>query len=256
MRAPASALAFALAASLASAQTRPLRTEQASTAPAGRLALELGAESMRAEPNPLSGGDRERWDVPLLRLVWSPAANVELDLEWVGRVIAKEDPDFGDVSDWGDVTLRAKARFVEEQGPRPALGARFGVTLPETTFGNGLGPDTLRMRAELLLTQPLGRLRLDANAGLAIEDDPVFPHRQDDLLAYGVALRLPAGSLELLAEVNGLLDATEKPSAAEARAGIRFGSGRVKGDLAVRIGLGQRDGDWGASAGLSWTLRD
>ena len=49
-----------------------------------------------------------------------------MDVEWVGRVIARDDPDFGNVSDFGDVTLRAKVRFAEggEGGRRSARASR------------------------------------------------------------------------------------------------------------------------------------
>src|SRR5688572_7747778 len=97
--------AVLLAAAHASAQTRPLQTEEAATAPAGTVVLEVGADAMADEPNFLTGEPRNRLDLPVLRLVYSPAGNVEMDVEWVARVIARDDPDFGDVSDFGDVTL-------------------------------------------------------------------------------------------------------------------------------------------------------
>src|SRR5262245_13044891 len=134
-------------------QTRPLATEEATTAGAGSVLLETGVDFIRDEPNFLTGQPRDRWDVPVLRLGYAPAGNVELDLEWVGRVIARADPDFGNVSDFGDVTLRAKVRFSEPKPGRPTLAARFVVTLPETSFGNGLGPNALRMSAQALLSQ-------------------------------------------------------------------------------------------------------
>jgi len=58
------------------AQTRPLQTEEASTAPAGTVVLEAGADVIADEPNFLTGEERGRWDAPVLRLVYSPAGNV------------------------------------------------------------------------------------------------------------------------------------------------------------------------------------
>jgi hypothetical protein len=239
------------------AQTRPLLTEQAATASAGTVMLELGADAMRAEPNFLTGRARDRFDLPVLRLVWSPADTVELDLEWVGRVMARDDPDFGDVSDWGDVTLRAKARLREGGDGGPSLAARFGVTLPETSFGNGLGPNALRMSVQLLLSQNLGATLLHLNAGLAIHDEVLRAHEQRDFLAYGVALERPLGPrTALLAEVSGRAGSGQ-PGAderAEARAGLRMGRERLRVDAAVRRGLAAADGEWGLTAGLSWTI--
>ena len=252
------AILAASAAASALAQTRPLSTEEATTAPAGRIVLEAGADGIRAEPNFITGRERDRLDLPVLRLVFSPSGNVEIDVEWVGRVVARNDPDFGTVSDWGDVTLRAKVRLVEEAAGRPALAARFGVTLPETSFGNGLGPNVLRMSAQMLLSKTLGRTAFHLNAGLAIHDEVLRPHEQRDFFAYGLALVRPFGEqLSLVAEVagragNGAPGAEER---AEARAGFRFGGRRVRGDAAVRRGLAEADGTWGLTAGLTWTIR-
>ena len=242
----------------ASAQTRPLQTEEATTAPRGRVALEVGQDFMKDEPNFLHGQPRNRWDGPTLRFVWSPADPVEVDLEWVTRIATPSDPVFGDVRGFGDVTLRTKLRLVDGAESRTTLGARYLVTLPQTDYEEGLGPNTLRMAAQLLLTQPLGRARVHLNAGVAIEDQPDREHFQRDFLAFGAALEVPIGALTALAEVAGKAgDGT--PGAderIEARAGLRFGRGRLRGDVAVRRGLAEADGTWGATAGFSLALRD
>jgi hypothetical protein len=251
LRAP-SILLIALMASRAAAQTRPLLTEEAYTAPRGTLVLEAGGDAIRAEPNFLTGRQRDRWAGPVFRLVHSPADAVEIDVEWTARVGARSDPDFGDVSDFGDVALRAKVAF------RRGVAARFAVTLPQTSFGNGLGPNTLRMSAELLLSKRLGPARVHANGGLALQDEPLRAHEQRDLFAYGVAAAVSLGSrTEAVAELAGLAgDGMPGADAhAEARLGLRHRTGRVGWDAAVRRGLAEADGTWGLTAGLHWTLR-
>jgi hypothetical protein len=236
----------------AAAQTRPLVTEEAYTAPGGTLVLEVGGDFIRSEPNFLTGRPRDRYAGPVLRLVQSPADSVEIDLEWTARVGVRADPDFGDVSDYGDVALRAKVAF------HRGVAARFAVTLPETSFGNGLGPNTLRMSADLLLSHTAGPLGLHANAGLALQDEPLRPHEQRDFLAYGVAGVLRLGDrAAALAEVAGLAG-RGMPGAdarSEARFGVRYRMGRIRWDAAVRRGLAEADGTWGATAGLAWTLK-
>jgi len=262
------ALAVLLAAcgATARAQSRPLLTEAATTAPAGTLVFETGFDVMADEPSYVTGVERTRWDGPLLRLVFSPAASVEIDLEWVARVGVWAEEGRGDVasSEPGDVTLRAKWRVVEGAKGRPTIGARFGVVLPQTSFEDesfnplGLGPNTLRAFVEALLTQPIGPLRLHANAGLFLHDEVYRPHDQRDFLSYGLALEWPAGGgFSLLAEVagragDGMPGAEER---SEARAGLRYGRGRVRVDAAVRRGLAEADGTWGATAGLAWDAR-
>ena len=240
-------------------QTRPLLTEEATTAGAGSVLFEAGVDFIRDEPNFLTGRVRDRWDAPVLRLVYAPAGNVELDVEWVGRIFARGDPDFGNVSDYGDVTLRAKVRFSEPKPGRPTLAARFGVTLPETSFGTGLGPNTLRMVAQLLLSQAWSRFSLHLNAGLAIHDEALRPHEQRDFLAWGVATSLGLGGrASLVAEAagrsgDGMPGAEER---AELRAGVRYGTGRLKWDAALRRGLAEADGTWGFTVGLAWQVRE
>jgi hypothetical protein len=256
----------ALGAAEAAAQNRPLRTEPAVTAPAGTLVFETGFDVIADEPSYVTGVERTRWDGPLLRLVYSPAANVELDFEWVARVGVAGEAGRGDIqsSDWGDVTLRAKWRIVEGGGTCPTLGVRFGVILPETSFDDkqfnplGLGPNTIRAFVEGLLTRPAGRGLIHVNAGLFLHDEVYRPHDQRDFLSYGVALEWPATPrLSLLAEVAGRTGDGE-PGAdvrSEARAGLRLGGGRLRGDVALRRGLATADGTWGITAGLAWTAR-
>jgi hypothetical protein len=247
-----------LLAPSASGETRPLLTEEATTAVAGTLVLESGAEFIAAEPNFLTGRERNRWAFPLLRVVYSPAANVEMDLEWVGRVGAIHDPDFGSVSDSGDVTLRAKIRFRDGGERRATIGARFAVSLPETKASEGLGPNALRVSAQMLLTRPLGRASLHLNAGLAIQDKPLSAHEQRDFVAYGVAVTSRvAPRIEAVGELAGLSGA-ESPGAdqhAELRFGLRYSRGPVRWDAALRRGLTDADGTWGVTAGLAWTIR-
>jgi hypothetical protein len=257
------ALLAAAGARPALAQTRPLLTEPAVTAPAGTLVLETGFDVIGDEPSYVTGAERTRWDGPALRLVYSPARSVELDFEWVARVGVAGEEGRGDIqsSDWGDATLRAKWRIVEGTAGRPAVGVRFGVVLPHTSFEDvefnplGLGPNTLRAFVEGLLTQPVGRARMHANVGLFLHDEVFRPHDQRDFLSYGLALEWPAtGRLALLAEVAGRAGDGE-PGAevrSEARAGLRFGGGRLTWDAALRRGLATADGSWGVTIGFAW----
>ena len=159
------------------------------------------------------------------------------------------------MSDFGDVALRAKVRVAG--GDRNALALRFGVLLPQTSFGNGLGPNTLRTFAQVLATKAIGRASLHVNAGLALLDEPLRAHEQRDMLAYGVALTVPVGWMTLAGEVAGLAG-SGSPGAderSEARLGARIGRGRVRGDVAVRRGLTETVGEWGVTGGVTFTLR-
>ncbi len=269
MRTPLVPLALAAllcAAGNAVAQNHPLQTEPAVTAPAGRLVLETGFDVIAREPSYITGVERSAWSGPLLRLVYSPADNVELDVEWVVRVGVWGDHQRGGAkaSDFGDFALRAKWRIAEGGEGRPTIGARFGVFLPETSYDDklfrplGLGPNTLRFFVEGLLTQRVGHGQLHANAGLFLADEVLRPHDQRDLLSYGLALEWPVrAALVALVELAGRVgDGRPGVDArSEARAGLRLTRGRVVWDVALRRGLAAADGTWGGTAGLSWTIR-
>ena len=253
------AAAFALATGTRGyAQTRPLATEEASTAAAGTVVLEAGASAISGEPNYLTGAARDRWGAPELRLVFSPAGNVEIDVEWTVRVGVWSDPDFGDVSDFGDVALRAKVRVAGRPGGKDALGLRFGVVMPQTTFGNGLGPDTLRTTAQVLASKTVFGLVVHLDAGIEIHDEPLNAHVQSDLFAYGAAVTWPLGRVTLVGEVAGLAGRGSPGADArgEARAGARLGRGRWRIDGAVRRGLTRAAGEWGITAGVTWMMRE
>jgi hypothetical protein len=240
------------------AQTRPLLTEEATTPAAGSVSLEAGADFINAEPNYLTGKPRDRYAAPALRFTASPADNVQMDFEWVARVGAISDPDFGSTSASGDVTLRAKVRLRDAGPGRTALGARFGVTLADTHFGDGLGPNTLRMSAQLLLTHLLGPARLHANAGLALQDEPLRAHQQRDFVAFGIAGEIPVGRrVTALGEIAGNAGngAPGADQHVELRGGVRVAARRLTWDVALRRGLTQTDGTWGFTAGLSYRIR-
>jgi hypothetical protein len=248
----------------ASGQEQPLRTETALTAPAGTLVFETGIDAITDEPSYVTGLERNRWDGPLLRLVYSPADNVELDAEWVVRVGVWDEP--GRVvqsSYWGDVSLRAKWRILAGGARRPTLGARLAVALPQTEFEDeqfrplGLGPNTTRVAIEALASQPLGPLRLDLNAGLLLFEEVFRAHEQRDFLSYGVALVWSASPLSLVAEVAGRAGDGMRGAdqSSEARLGLRFGRGQLRASAALRRGLLSTDGEWGATLGLTWSWR-
>ncbi len=252
------------AAGPAAPQTLPLMTEQATTAREGTLVFETGLDAIADEPNYVTTVRRAVWSGPLLRLVYSPSDAVELDVEWIARVGVLDEKNRGDVqsSSWGDVTLRAKWRIVGGRGNRPTLGARFGVSLPQTPFEDtgfhplGLGPNTLRAFAEALGSRSFGPLHVDLNAGLLLADEVFRPHRQSDFLSYGLAAdwRLTT-RLSAVAEWAGRSgDGSPGTDArSELRAGVRVGHDRFRGGLGLRRGLAAADGSWGLIVGVSWT---
>jgi hypothetical protein len=267
MKAPGRAVVVSLAVVLltlaghAVGQTRPLLTEEAKTAPGGTIAFEVGGDFMHREPNFLTRQVRDVAQGPTLRFIFSPGDAVEIDVEWVARVAAFNDAQYGNVSDWGDITLRTKARVWAGAGNRPTVALRYGLTLPQTkccAAGYALGPNALRMTADVLASQAVAGFVLHGNAGLGVHDEVLRPHEQRDFLTYGMAVERPFGRrVVLLGEWAGRAGRgmPGADSHSELRLGLRLGSERLRWDAALRRGLDPADGKWGATAGLRWVLR-
>lgn len=269
----AAVLAMTAWGTAASAQQRPLVTEDPRTVGGGQVLVELGVDWMRDIAFPLSGLRGELLTAPAIGISVGvgPIAEIQIDgspyrrLRITERTVAPLSRllplDLREASAVDDVVIATKLRLVNEGRGRPALGLRFATRLPNASNESGLGHDTTDFFASFLLGKTVGSVRLVANAGVAIVGDPVVAARQDDLLTLGMslALALPKG-FELVSEYNGRLNlADDTPRAGAesrgvARGGLRFTRGPVRLDAAALFGATTADLDIGATAGLTWTF--
>ncbi len=258
MRSTWTCVLFSLCVSSAFAQTGPRLTEEAATARAGRVRLETALAFILDEPNFATARTQDRFDGPVVRLVYSPADTVEIDVEWTALVVGFGDPDRGTLQDVGDVSLRSKVRLRGGDDEQNVLGARFAVTLPQTEFDKGLGPNTLRTLTQLLFTHRGGAFDVHLNAGLALEDDVFDPHTQNDFLEYGVGWEWHRGKpTALVAEITGRAGKITRgaQSRSEVRLGVRREGKYVSWHAALRRGLLDAQGTSGLYTGLAWTIR-
>src|SRR5512138_362692 len=130
--------------SLASAQQRPLITEDVDIIPPGTLRIEGGLDFMQGAKFPVSGitGDLTRVGVIGVNIGMGP--NVEFQIEGVARNVLSINsrgvsaiplnlaPGANSSTDTGDFTLWAKFKLRNETKRGPSLGFRFGVTLPNS----------------------------------------------------------------------------------------------------------------------------
>ncbi len=253
-----------------SGQQRPLVTESTDTVAEHHLRLELGAEWLQDAVFPLSGleGDLTRIGVFGLRFGLGGAAEIELQgvaqdrLGIEKRSEAPHSPllDFSgnSTSDFGDVLLGTKFRFVQEQKGIPALGFRFAVELPNASNEKGLGNDETNAYAAFLLSKKIGKAQVNGNLGLAILGDPLDAGAQDDLLTYGFSGVYHASPrLNLVADLYGRTGpggiGTEEQS--RLRAGVQVKAWEFYWDAGVFAGFRSTDPSWGIVFGLSRDLK-
>lgn len=268
------ALAWALLASRAEAQQRPLVTEDPQTVGAGQILFETGVDWMQGVSFPASGlrGDLISGPTIGISVGVGPIAEIQIDgspyrqLTITERRAAPLSPglsfDGDTTSAVDDFVVATKLRLLNEGRGRPALGLRFATKLPNASNESGLGQDTTDFFASFLIGKTVARVRWVANAGLAIVGDPVVAARQEDLLTFGMSLAARVGrGVELVSEYNGRMNlaATSPVAGTEnrgmARAGVRYSRGSVRLDAAALFGATSDDLDIGATAGLTWVFR-
>ena len=256
----------------ASAQQRPLITEDPLTVGSGRLLFEAGVDYEQDVKYPLSGLSGDLFSVPTLgvSIGVSSIAEIQIDggvlqkLSVTERVRAPLTPllDFSGTttSSFRDLLIGTKLQLLGERPGRPALGARFVTRLPLASLESGLGRDTTDFAASFLIGKTVESVRLVGNFGFLMLDDPVLPAQQDTLMTYGFSVaRAVAEGFELVGEVSGRLNLAEVDAlGAETRGfgrfGARFTRGAVRVDGAFLLGLSPRDPDWGITGGLTWVV--
>jgi hypothetical protein len=267
-----SLILFATAA-VASAQQRPLVTEDPETIGAGRVLIEAGLDLENEVFYPVSGLEGDRLSVPTVGISvgLSSIAEIQIDGGLYQRLsISDRRPaplsgvlDFsGDTtSDVEDFFIATKIRFLTEAASRPAMGLRFATRLATASNEAGLGHDMTDFYASLLIGKTVESVRIVGNAGLEIAGDPTATvPEQNDFLTFGISVaRAMTTSAEIVAEVNGRLNlANIVDPGAENRAVMRFGSrythGAVRIDGGVLLGMTSRDPQIGVTAGFTWVL--
>jgi hypothetical protein len=271
-------LAFVLAlfawAAPASAQQRPLVTQDPETIGAGRVLLEGWVSAAHDVTYPQYGFKGDLWQLPVL------GVNVGLssiaDLQITGGPynyfsITSRDPTAplaGVVTATGDsthsvedITIGAKIRLVPEGGRRPSFGFRFATRLPNASRKTGIGQDTTDFNALLLFAKTVQSIRVVGNIGYVIMSEPLDGTRQNDLLAYGFSFaRAVTNRTEIVGEINGRASVRNgvAPVGTESRGllklGGRFTQGPVRFDAAIFFGLNSVDPTVGFTAGATYVF--
>ncbi len=259
----------------AQAQQRPLITEDVDIIPPGSLRIEAGIDFMQDARFPLSGlrGDLTRVGVIGVTIGLSP--NVEVQIEGVAQNFLSINertlpspidldlpPGAISTSGTGDFTLATKIKIRNETRRAPSLGFRFGVELPNSSEGRGIGVNQTNAFGTILVGKRFGRdgrLNTFGNIGIGILTAPLDRFTQNDVLLYGIAgIFRVNDQFNIAGEINGRANTrggraplgTE--SLSEARLGFQLRAANLRFDFAGIAGLSSFSPRSGLTFGVTY----
>jgi hypothetical protein len=261
------------AANLASAQQRPLVTEDPEPIGAGRVLIEGGVDAARAQEYPVSGLKGNLVRVPTIGISVGLSSIAEFQIDGglytrlniterrAGPLASEVTATGTSTHDVEDTVIATKIRLLTEAAHQPTLGIRFATKLPNASNESGLGLDTTDFYASLLGAKTVQSIRVVANVGVGILADPTIGHRQNDVLTYGLSLaRAVTQAAELVGEINGRASTrggdpfpgTESRS--QFKVGGRYTHGLLRVDAAVFVGLTSIDPTIGGTVGFTYVF--
>lgn len=261
-------------ASVARAQQRPLITEDVDIIPPGSIRIEAGIDFMQGAKYTVSGlrGDLTR--VGVIGINFGMGPNVEFQIEGVAQnylsinsrgpsaIPLNLAPGANSSNDTGDFTISAKFKLRNETRRGPSLGFRFGVQLPNSSQGTGIGLNQTNAYGQILVGKkfgPDGRFNTFGNLGMAILTAPTELFSQNDVITYGAAGIFRINKMFSIAgEVNGR--ANTRPgdgplgteSHSEARLGMQIRASGLRFDFAGIKGLTSFSPNSGFTVGVTY----
>lgn len=263
-----------LCAVAANAQQRPLITEDVDIIPPGTVRIEAGIDFMQRAKYPVSGINGDLTRVGVIGVSFGMGPNVQFEIEGVAQNYVSINsrgpsaipldlaPGANSTNDTGDFTLAAKFKLRNETRRGPSLGFRFGVQLPNSSQGTGVGLNQTNAFGSILVGKKFGqdgRFNTFGNLGLAILTAPTELFSQNDVITYGLAgiFRLNK-QFSIAGEVNGR--ANTRPgggplgteSMSEARLGMQIRASGLRFDLAAIKGLTSFSPNSGFTVGVTY----
>ena len=260
--------------SSAQAQQRPLLTEDVDIIPPGTIRIEAGLDFLQDARFPVSGITGDLTRVGVIGIHFGMGPNVEFQIEGVAQNFLSINsrgpsaiplnllPGANSSNDTGDFTLSAKFKLRNETRRGPSLGFRFGVQLPNSSQGTGIGLNQTNAFGSLLIGKKFGRdgrLNTFGNIGIAILTAPTELFSQNDVITYGLAgIYRINRQFAIAAEVNGR--ANTRPgngplgteSQSEARLGMQIRASGLRFDFAGIKGLTSFTPNSGFTVGVTY----
>src|SRR5215208_8091094 len=153
----------------ASAQQRPLITEDVDIIPPGSIRVEAGIDFMQGAKYTVSGLKGDLTRVGVIGVSFGMGPNVEFQIEGVAQnylsinsrgvsaIPLELAPGVNSTNGTGDFTLAAKFKLRNETRRGPSLGFRFGVQLPNSNEGRGIGINQTNAFGSILVGKKFGQ---------------------------------------------------------------------------------------------------
>jgi hypothetical protein len=246
-----------------------LQTNNLQLTPAGTMRAQLGLEFRPGWQAPLARATGDLYRLGLLRFDFGIANNVTIQIRGAIRQVLRfdEKPTSSLVAsssktahDVGDFTIATLARLIPAGKYRPAFGFRIETKLPNTNQERGIGANTTDVTMSVLATKQFGGATVFTDMGIGILTAPRHLNDQNDVLVYGIGtLWSISKKIQFVGEINGFVSPRQQiPLGTEDRSAVRLGVvwklTRFSLEVLAVDGLTQREGNFGAIAGVSWQL--
>lgn len=262
-----------LIAGSASAQQRPLVTEDPETIGAGRLLLEAGVDILRDYQNTVSGLKGNLVSVPTIGISIGLSSIAELQIDggiYNSLSVSSRNPNAplaslltvtgNSTHDVSNAVLATKIRILPETASRPAFGIRFATKLPNASNEKGIDLDTTDVSGTLLIAKTVQSIRVVGNLGAGILTNPTSGVGQNDVFLYGLSFaRAVTQAAELVGELNGRASTRSSAFPGTESRGIlkiggRYTRGPVRLDAGVLVGLTTIDPTIGLTVGGTYVF--
>jgi len=246
----------------ASAQQRPLMTDDVDTTPPGAFEVGAGVDFFQNAKFPLSGLTGDLTRVGDLRIRTGFAPNVELEIEGTlqnflaintrGTSAIPLNVTGNSTNDTGDFTISTKFRLLNETSVRPAVGLKLGFDMPNSDQAKGIGTNQTNVFAKIIVQKRFGRhaghasplVDVFGNVGLGIMTAPLERFTQNDVLLYCLAgIVRVTDTINIVSEVNGRMNTRggDAPLGTESvgqfRIGTQVKASGLRFDAAAAFGL-------------------
>lgn len=260
------------------AQQRPLLTDDIDITPPGAIEISAGVDFLQNVKLPLSGLKGDLTRVGDIRLRNGFASNVELEINGViqdflainSQTIPSPIPlNIGgnSTNDFGDITVAAKVKLLNETRTLPAIGMKFGFQMPNTDQARGIGTNQINIFTKLIVQKKFGLkpgkrsplANIYGNIGLGVFNAPLDNFTQNDMLLYGVAGVFGITErINVVSEVNGRLNTRSGPaplgteSVSQFRIGTQIKASGLRFDTAAVFGLTRYSPRTGITFGVTY----